>query len=64
MRSSEKKAIHFHAELLLAKSNEQGEDALKRSLGEAKGCKERAGWGKRKVGHCRRREVASCGYWK
>lgn len=62
MRSSVKKMISFHAELLLAKSNEQGEDALKRSLGEAKGCKEKAGSGKRKVGRHRRRKVASSGY--
>lgn len=60
MRSSEKKAIRFHAELLLAKSNEQGEDALKRSLGEAKGCKERAGWGKESWAL---QEERSCQLW-
>lgn len=64
MRSSEKKAISSHAELLLAKSNEQDEDALKGSLGEAKGCEEKAGWGKRKFGHCRRRKAGSSGNGK
>lgn len=59
-----KKSIHsFHAELLLAKFNEQGEDVLKKSLGEVKGCKKGARQGRRNFGVTRRKASSSGCKW-